>query len=68
MKKENSQYREESIELQILRASFWEHEKAEKDISWIYQNPNHPKRLKINKARNELSAKINELKELENKK
>ena len=68
MKKENEQYSEESIELQILRASFWEHEKAEKDLAWMYRNPNHPKRLKMNKTRNELSAKINELIDLENKK
>lgn len=52
----------ESIKLDILNQSYWEHYKLARDIGHIY-DIGHPKRIEIEKALNELLVDVNTLQE-----
>lgn len=48
-----------NISKEILQASYWEHFKVAKDLA-LYLEPNHPKRLALEKEINALLVKIND--------
>lgn len=50
-----------SVKLEILTASYWEHFKAAKDLAMLYP-VEHPKRIAVEKALNEIQSEINALK------
>lgn len=50
-----------SIKLELLKASYWEHYKAAKDLAMILP-VEHPKRKKMEKTVNDLSEEIQNLK------
>jgi len=56
-----------SLELEILKASYWEHYKYEKDLSYILPL-NDPKRIKILEEVNNISEQIRELENKQNNK
>lgn len=47
--------------LELLQANYWEHFKYAKELA-MYLDINHPKRVKIEKATNNMIEEINELK------
>jgi len=49
-----------SLELEILKASYWEHYKYEKDLAYILPLDD-PKRVKILEKVNKMSEQIREL-------
>lgn len=49
------------IKLEILTASYWEHFKAAKDLAMLHPIE-HPKRIAVEKALNEIQSEINTLK------
>lgn len=53
--------------MEILAASYWEHFKAAKDLA-LYLPINHPKRIKVEQALNELQVKLNKNKAINEKK
>jgi len=55
----------ETIELEILEYSYWEHFKMAKDLSLIL-SIEHPKRKSVEKEMNELQGKIRLLKKKKN--
>lgn len=50
-----------SLEVQILQYNYWEHFKALKDISLVLPI-NHPIRVELEKATNDILKKIQKLK------
>jgi hypothetical protein len=51
----------DSIKIEILEYSYWEHFKALKDVALILPIE-HPKRKKLEKATNEILKELHELK------
>lgn len=52
----------ESIRLEILRESYWQHIKAEKDIAFVFPDPTHIKRKKLTSTINQIIVDINKIK------
>lgn len=50
-----------SIKIEILTASYWEHFKAAKDLAMLHP-VEHPKRIAVENALNEIQSEINALK------
>ena len=68
MKKETAEnIIHESIKLEITRANYWQHFKAEKELG-DYLPLNHPRRIALRRELNDLQIKMKYLADLEYKK